>query len=51
MAKARAALNRTPEHRAKITRHEQVHGRPCKKCGGTLRYATGRNCVNCAKRT
>lgn len=48
-AKARAAKNRSSEHRAKITKHEMVTGRPCKKCSGTLRYATGRNCVNCAR--
>lgn len=49
MAKARAARNRSPEHRAKITKHTNVQGSPCKKCGGTLRYKTGRNCVSCAK--
>lgn len=51
LVKARAALNRTPEHRSKITKHARVTGSPCKKCGGTLRYKTGRNCVNCTKRS
>lgn len=50
MSKMRSAQNRTAEHRAKIAKHAQVNGSPCKKCSGTLRYKTGRNCVNCAKR-
>lgn len=49
MAKARASRNRSQKHRAKITKHAKIHGSPCKKCGGTLRYKTSRNCVNCAK--
>ncbi len=24
-------------------------GRPCKRCGGTLRYTSNRNCVPCQK--
>jgi hypothetical protein len=50
ITKARAVRNRSPEHRAKITKHETVTGRPCNKCGGTLRYGKSRNCVNCAKK-
>jgi hypothetical protein len=50
MAKARAARNRSAEHLAKITKHDKIQGSPCKKCGGTLRYKTGRNCVNCARK-
>ncbi len=25
------------------------YGKPCKRCGGTLRYDSSANCVNCAK--
>lgn len=54
MEKARTALaarNRSPEHIAKIKKHEPVvGGSACKKCGGRLRYKVSRNCVNCARR-
>lgn len=51
MARARAERNRTPEHRAKIRKHENVvGGKACKKCSGRLRYKTSRNCVNCARK-
>jgi len=50
MAKARAARNRSPKQIAAVTKHPQINGSPCRKCGGTLRYKTSRNCVNCARK-
>lgn len=51
LIKARAARNRSPEQIAAVTKHAQINGSPCRKCGGTLRYKTSRNCVNCARRS
>ena len=28
---------------------KHCHGKPCNKCGGTLRYKTNRGCVPCTK--
>lgn len=28
----------------------KFNGKPCAKCGETLRYILGRNCVGCMKR-
>lgn len=50
LVKARAARNRSPKQIAAVTKHPQINGSPCKKCGGTLRYKTSRNCVNCARK-
>jgi hypothetical protein len=35
---------------AEPTREPTYHGRPCKKCKGTLRYTSTRNCIPCQRK-
>jgi hypothetical protein len=37
----------TPRERAIAVGVTRYHGRPCGRCGGTLRDTAGRHCVEC----
>ncbi len=44
-------MNLSPQKRIEpVSKHEKRIGRPCKNCGGTLRYGLSYSCVACTVR-